>query len=138
MPDSHLVYLAKLTTYMEDKMKKATFCNIRRMGSMQHRYEVLCKERFRCGVKRQLVVQECQIMPNGIFHWPCMKQLLLYRPCSHIIVACTLMNMIITSFVSPHYLKELVPSTYYGEIYGYEIVGTFTANRESDYCWALT
>jgi len=111
MADARLVYSAKLTTYMEDKISKASFHSVRRMGTVQHRYEVLCKERFRRGVNRQPIVQECQIMTDGVCHCSCMKPLLLHRPCSHVIAACSLMNMAPSSFVSPYYLKQSVMST---------------------------
>ena len=135
MADSRLVYSAKCTTYMNDKIKKAGFHIVRRTGTVQHRYEVLCMERFCHGVNTQPVIQECQIEPNGVCHCSCMKPLLLHRPCSHVIASCSLMNMTVGSFVSHHYLKESVMSTWNGEVYGYGIVGTFTENRDSDYRW---
>ena len=111
MADNRLVYSAKCTAYMNDKIRKAAFHTVRRMGTVQHRYEVLCMERFRRGVNTQAVIQECQIEPNGVCHCSCMKPLLLHRPCSHVIASCSLMNMTVASFVSHYYLKESVMST---------------------------
>jgi hypothetical protein len=131
--NTELVYSAHITNYMSKRIEKAKWHNARRVGTMQHRFEVRCKERFREGVNRVPVVQECQLDYNGVCSCTCMKPYLLHRPCSHVIAACALTNMSLKSFVSPYYFKEALMATWSGEIYGSGIVGQFITNRGHDY-----
>src|SRR5438128_3338620 len=47
----------KITEYMDKKITKVQQHNVRPMGTRQQRFEVACKDRYRCVVRRERVVQ---------------------------------------------------------------------------------
>ena len=55
---------------------------------MEHRFEVLCKNRTGRGIRRDRMVQESLIIVDGKAFCSCMKPKLLHLPCSHLIAAC--------------------------------------------------
>jgi hypothetical protein len=130
-----IIYSSIIAKEIKDKIEKARLHNVRRVGTQQHRFEIICKERFRRGVNCPVVVHECQLDFNGICFCTCNKPYLLHRPCSHVIAASSKTNMSLTSFVSPYFMKEAVLATWSGEIYGSAIVGQFTTDRGDDYRW---
>ena len=57
-------------------------------GTMEHRFEVLCKDRTGRGIHRDRVVQENLIRADGNAFCSCMKPKLLHLPCSLLIATC--------------------------------------------------
>src|SRR5438105_3323380 len=116
----------RITDYMDKKITKAQQHNVRPMGTRQQRFEVACKDRYRRGVRRERVVQECLLREDGTAASTCHKPKLLHLPCSHVIAACVESGVQPTSFVSPYFTKEAVASTWEHEIYRIRVFGTFT------------
>ena len=96
------------------------------MGTKDQRFEVLCKDRKGQGVRRQRVVQDCLITPEGKLFCRCKKSQLLHLPCSHVIAACSESGLEVGVFVSEYYRKETVVHTWGHEIYGIGSLGSFT------------
>jgi len=97
---------------------------------MEHRFEVLYKDRTGRGIRRDRVVQEALIRADGNAFCSCMKPKLLHLPCSHLIAACAESGLLPGVFVSPYFRKEAALSTWGHEIYGIGIVGPFIEDNE--------
>ena len=98
---------------MQEKIEKAKLHRVISTGTMEHRFEVLCKDR------------------TGQAFCSCMKPKLLHLPCSHLIAACAESALQSGLFVSPYISKEAAVSTWGHEVYGIGIVGPFTQDNEN-------
>src|SRR6266498_2104698 len=107
-----MVFENRITEYMDKKITKAQQHNVRPMGTKQQRFEVACKDRYRRGVRKERVVQECLLREDGTTACMCHKPKLLHLPCSHVIAACVESGVQLRSFVSPYFTKEAVASTW--------------------------
>ena len=74
---------------MKEKIEKAKYHRVVSMGTKDQRFEVSCKDRIGQGVRRQMVVQDCLITPEGKVFCRCKKPQLLHLPCSHVNAACS-------------------------------------------------
>ena len=83
---------------------------------MEHRFEVLCKDRTGRGIRRDRVVQESLITVDGKAFCTCMKPKLLHLPCSHLIAACAESGLQPGVFISPYFSKEAAVSTWGHEV----------------------
>ena len=86
---------------MQQKIEKAKLHRDISTGTMEHRFEVLCKDRSGRGIRRDRVVRESLITVDGKAFCSCMKPKLLYLPCSHLIAACAESALLPGVFVSP-------------------------------------
>jgi hypothetical protein len=111
---------------MEEKIAKAKQHHVISTGTMEYRFEVLCKDRISRGIRRDRVVQETLIRANGSASCYCMKPKLLHLPCSHVIAACAESGLQPGVFVSPYFSMEAAVSTRRHEIYRIGIVGPLT------------
>ena len=50
---------------MKEKIEKAQYHRVVSMGTKDQRFEVSCKDRIGQGVRRQRVIQDCLITPEG-------------------------------------------------------------------------
>ena len=73
---------------MKEKIEKAQYHRVVSMGTKDQRFEVSYKDRTGQGVRRQRVVHDCLITPEGKVFCRCKKPQLLHLPCSHVIAAC--------------------------------------------------
>ena len=119
-------FCTRVTQYMQQKIEKAIST-----GTMEHRFEVLCKDRTGRGIRRDRVVQETLIKADGNAFCSCMKPKLLYLPCSHLIAVCAESGLQPGVFVSPYFNKEAAVSTWGHEVYGISIVGPFILDNEA-------
>ena len=110
---------------MQEKIKKAKLHRVISTCTMEHRFEVICKDRSGRGIRRDRVVQESLITVDGKAFCSCMKPKLLHLPCSHLIAACAESALQPGVFVSPYFSKEAAVSTWGHEVYGIGIVGAF-------------
>ena len=99
MADNKLVYSALMTKYMDDKIKRAWMHRARQMGTVEHRFEILCMDKGCRGGNSEWSVQEC-ILRNGSCSCSCMKPKLLHKSCSHAIAACSLIVLVPRQYVS--------------------------------------
>ena len=81
-------FCKRVTQYMQEKIEKAKLHRVISTGTMEHRFEVLCKDITGRGIHRDRVVQESLIAVDGKAFCTCMKSKLLHLPCSHLIAAC--------------------------------------------------
>lgn len=132
LADNRLVYTTFITKYMDDKIKKASLHRARPMGTTENRFEILCRDRGRRGANRERSVQEC-VLRDDSCSCSCMKPSLLHRPCSHVIAACSVINLSPTIYVSQFFFKEIVVTTWNAEIYGFHLIGTFTKDPGPNY-----
>ena len=116
---------------MQQKIEKAKLHRVISTGTMEHSFEVLCKDRTGRGIRRDRVVQESLITVDGKAFCSCMKPKLLHLPCSHLIAACAESGLQPGVFVSPYFSKEAAVSTWGHEVYGIGIVGPFTQDNEN-------
>ena len=79
---------------------------------MEHRFEVLCKDRTGRGIRRDMVVHESLITVDGKSFCSCIKPKLLHLSCSHLIAACAEFGLQAGVFVSPYFSKEAAVSTW--------------------------
>jgi hypothetical protein len=115
-----------VTKYMKEKIEKAHYHKVVSMGTKNQRFEVLCKDRTGQGVRRQRVVQDCLITPEGKVFCRCKKPQLLHLPFSHVIAACSESGLEPRVFVSEYYRKETDVHPWDHEIYGIGSLGLFT------------
>ena len=87
--DPGVIFCNRVTNYMKEKIEKAQYHRVVSMGTKDQRFEVSCKDRTGQGVRRQRVVQDCLITPEGKVFCRCKKPQLLHLPCSHVIAACS-------------------------------------------------
>ena len=99
-------FCTRVTQYMQQKIEKVIST-----GTMEHRFEVLCKDRTGRGIRRDRVVQESLITVDGKAFCSCMKLKLLHLPCSHLIAAWAESGLQPGLFVSPYFSKESAVST---------------------------
>jgi len=123
-------FCRRVTEYMKEKIAKAKQHRVISTGTMEHRFEVLCKDRTGRGIRRHRVVKETLIRLDGSTSCSCMKPRLLHLPCSHVIAACAESGLQPGIFVSPYFSKEAATSTWGHEIYGIGIVGSFIVDNE--------
>ena len=97
---------------MKEKIEKAQYHRVVSMGTKDQRFEVSCKDRTGQGVRRQRVVQDCLITPEGKVFCRCKKPQLLHLPCSHVIAACSESGLEPGVFVSEYYREETVVHTW--------------------------
>ena len=97
---------------MQEKIEKAKLHRVISTGTMEHRFEVLCKDRTGRGIRRDRVVQESLITVDGKAFCCCMKLKLLHLPYSHLIAACAESGLQPGVFVLPYFSKEAVVSTW--------------------------
>jgi len=109
--DPRVVFCNMVTKYMKEKIEKAQYHRVVSMGTKDQRFEVLCKDRTGQGVRRQRVVQDCLITPEGKVFCRCKKPQLLHLPCSHVIAACSESGLEVGVFVSEYYRKETAVHT---------------------------
>ena len=95
---------------MQGKIEKAKLHRVISTGTMEHRFEVLCKDRTG-GIRRDRVVQESLITVDGKAFCFCMKPKLLHLPYSHLIAACAESGLQPGVFVSLYFSKEAAVST---------------------------
>ena len=124
-------FCKRVTQYMQEKIEKAKLHRVISTGTMEHRFEVICKDRSGRGIRRDRVVQESLITVDGKAFCSCMKPKLLHMPCSHLIAACAESALQPEIFVSPYFSKEAVVSTWGYEVYGIGIVGPFNQDNEN-------
>ena len=74
---------------MKEKIEKAKYHRVVSMGIKDQIFDVSCKDRTWQGVRRQRVVQDCLITPEGKIFCRCKKPQLLHLPCFHVIAACS-------------------------------------------------
>ena len=72
--------------------------------------DVSCKDRTGQGVRRQRVVKDCLITPEGKVFCRCKKPQ-LHLSCSHVIAACSESGLDPVVFVSQYYRKETAVHT---------------------------
>ena len=89
-------FCTRVTQYMQQKIENAKLHRVISTGTMEHRFEVLCKDRTGHGIRRDRVVQESLITVEGKAFCSCMKPKLLHLPCSHLIVACAARSICFT------------------------------------------
>ena len=123
-------FCSRVTQYMQQKIAKAKLHRVISAGTMKHRFEVVCKDRIGCGIRRDRVVHESLITVDGKGFCSCMKPKLLHVPCSHLIAACAESGLQPGVFVSPYFNKEAAVSTWGHEIYGIGIVRPFIKDNE--------
>ena len=87
MADNRKVYGYKITEYMEAAFKKAHLHRVTPVGSMECRYEVMCRDKARMGGRREKHVQECVLCTDTCI-CSCHKPKLLHLPCTHVIASC--------------------------------------------------
>ena len=104
-------FCSRVTQYMQQKIAKAKLHRVISAGTMEHRFEVVCKDRTSRGIRRNRVVQETLIRADGNAFCSCMKPKLLHFPCSHLIAACAESGLQPGVFVSPYFNKEAAIST---------------------------
>ena len=78
------------------------------------------------GVRRQRVVHDCLITPEGKVFCRCKKPQLLHLPCSYVIAAYSESGLEHGVFVSEYYRKEIDVHTWGHEIYGIGSLRSFT------------
>ena len=98
---------------------------------MEHRFEVLCKDRTGRDIRRDRVVQESLITVDGKSFCSCTKPKLLHLPCSHLIAACAESRLQPGVFVSHYFSKEATVSTWGHEVYEIGIVWPFIQDNEN-------
>ena len=103
--------LQKSNTIYAREDWKAKLHRVISTGTMEHRFEVICKDRSGRGIRRDRVVQESLITVDGKAFCSCMKPKLLHLPCSHLIAACAESALQPGVFVSPYFSKEAAVST---------------------------
>ena len=106
-------FCKRVTQYMQEKIEKAKLHRVISTGTMEHRFEVICKDRSGRGIRRDRVVQESLITVDGKAFCSCMKPKLLHLPCSHLIAACAESGLQPGVFVSPYFSKEAAYLTWY-------------------------
>ena len=114
---------------MKEKNEKAQYHRVVSMGTNDQRFEVLCKDRSGQGVRRQRVVQDCLITPEGKVFCRCKKPQLLHLLCSRVIAACSESRLEAGVFVSEYYRKETAVHNWGHEIYGIVSLGSFTTQN---------
>ena len=82
---------------------------------MEHRFEVLCKDRSGRGIRRDRVVQESLITVDGKAFCSSMKPKLLHMPCSHLIAVCAESALQPGLFVSPYLIDAASPLQHDGD-----------------------
>ena len=92
--------------YMQQKIEKTKLHHVILTGTMEHRFEVLCKDRTGRGIRRDRVVHESLITVDGKVYCSCMTPKLLHLPRSHLIAACVESRLQPRVFVSPYFSKE--------------------------------
>ena len=63
--DPGVTFCNRVTNYMKEKIEKAQYHRVVSMGTKDQRFEVSCKDRTGQGVRRQRVIQDCLITPEG-------------------------------------------------------------------------
>jgi len=125
MVDNRKVYGYKVTKYMDAAFKKARLHRVTPVGSMERRYEVMCRDKGRMGGRREKHVQECVLRPDACI-CSCHKPKLLHLPCTHVIAACfEAGGLQARMYVSNYFMKETIWMTWRHEIYGFRILGDF-------------
>ena len=56
--NSQIQFCTRVTQYMQENIKKVKLHRVISTGTMEHRFEVLCKDRTGRGIRRDRVVQE--------------------------------------------------------------------------------
>ena len=95
---------------MKEKIEKAQYHIVVSMGTKDQRFEVSCKDRTGQCVRRQRVVQDCLITPEGKIFCRCKKPQFLHLPCSE-------SGLDPGVFVSQYYRKKTAVHTWGHEIY---------------------
>jgi len=130
MADNRKVYGYKIMEYMEAAFKKAHLHCVTPVGSMEHRYEVMCRDKARMGGRCEKHVQECLLRTDSCI-CSCHKPKLLHLPCTHVIAACfEAGGLQPRMYVSNYFLKETILMTWRHEIYGLCILGDFITDPE--------
>src|SRR6185503_14465052 len=58
-------FCTRVTQYMQQKIEKAKLHRVISTDTMEHRFEVRCKDRIGCGIRRDRVVHESLITVDG-------------------------------------------------------------------------
>ena len=125
MADNRKVYGYKIIEYMEAAFKKAHLHRVTPVGSMERRYEVMCRDKARMGGWREKHVQECVLRTDACI-CSCHKRKLVHLPCTHVIAACfEAGGLQPRMYVSNYFMKETIWMTWRHEIYGFRILGDF-------------
>ena len=127
MANDRVLYSAMITKYMEEKSKKGEMHRAFKMGTRELRFEIMCRDKGRRGTNRERITHECTLR-RGSCVCTCNKPLLLHRPCSHVMAACSTVAQHPGQYVSDYFTKEAVMQTWSGEMYGYALVGHFTGH----------
>jgi len=78
MNNPQIQFCGRVTEYMEEKIAKGKQHRVISTGTMEHRFEVLYKDRTGRGIRRDRMVQETLIRANGSASCSCMKPKLLH------------------------------------------------------------
>ena len=79
MADNQKVYGYKITEYTKAAFKKSHLHRVTLVGSMERRYEVMCRDKARIGGRREKHVQECVLHTDACI-CSCHKPKLLHLP----------------------------------------------------------
>ena len=104
--DLGVIFCNRVTNFMKEKIEKAQYHRVVSMGTKDQRFEVSRKNMTGQGVRRQMVVQDCLITPEGKVFCICKKPQLLHLPCSHVIAACSESELEPEVFISEYYRKK--------------------------------
>ena len=110
---------------MEAAFKKARLHRVTPVGSMEHQYEVMCRDKAGMGVRREKHVQECVLRTDACI-CSCHKPKLVHLLCTHVIAACfEAGGLQPRMYVSNYFMRETIWMTWRHEIYGFRILGDF-------------
>jgi hypothetical protein len=102
--DARMIYGTNMSKYMEDKAEKAKMHRLNPMGTTQHRYEILCRDKARRGSKHERVIHECTIFMTKSF-----THIDATAACSHVIAGVDAMRT--QRFVYDYFKKEALFNT---------------------------
>ena len=88
MANDRVLYTAMITKYLEEKSKKGEMYRTFKMGTREFRFEILCWDKGCCRTNHERITHECMVhRATCVCTWN--KPLLLHRPYSHVIAACS-------------------------------------------------
>ena len=105
-----VLYSFMITKYREEKSKKGEIHRAFKMVTRELRFEILCKDKGRRGMNREMMTHECTLHRTRCV-CTCNKPLLLHRPCSHVMAACSTVAQHPGQRLSDYFNKEEVMQT---------------------------
>ena len=127
MENDKVLYFDMITKYTEEKSKNGEMHRAFKMGTRELRFELMCRDKGHRGTNRERITYECTLRCASCV-CTCSKPLLLHRPCSHVMAACSTVAQHPGQYLSDYFTKEAVTQTWSGEMYGYAVVGHFTGH----------